>query len=232
MQNLLKDSVNGLLGVFGLRLIRVASPEAMLDPALRSIARGLSTREHNTSENMDAIYSDPNLMTHYFTPKRLAFYHQVRERLVRLAIQPTDVLDVGCGSGHLLVEVKNIFPAARLQGVDFSPESIRVARRLNPALEFNVMSIFDVEQLHRQFDLILCTEVIEHLEEADRAVEKLVAVCRPGGTIVITAPHGRRDTFAGHFNFWTPESFCREFRAMKPEVEEFESYLFIVIRPD
>ncbi|MBI4470325.1 MAG: class I SAM-dependent methyltransferase [Acidobacteria bacterium] len=197
---------------------------------MRSLVKGLSVKEHNSRENMDAIYADPNLMTHYFTPERLAFYRQVRGRLLRLAVEPSDVLDVGCGSGHLLAEVKKLFPSARLMGVDFSPESIKVARRLNPALVFEVLSIFDVEKLGRQYDLILCTELIEHLEEADIALEKLVAICRPGGAIVITVPHGRKDAFLGHFNFWTPESFRREFRKWQPYIGEFENYLFIVIR--
>jgi len=230
MRQVFKDWIQGLLGSFGLRLSRVQNPNAILDPAVRSIAKGISTRQHNSRENMDAIYADPNLLTHYFTKERLAFYHQVSERLMRLKIQPAEVLDVGCGSGHLLMEVKKIFPAAKLQGVDFSPESIRLARQLTPGLSFEVLSIFEVENLDRQFDLVLCTEVLEHLEEADLAMKKLLAVLRPGGALVITVPQGRKDTFAGHFNFWTPESFRREFRALKPEIEEFEGYLFIFIR--
>jgi 2-polyprenyl-3-methyl-5-hydroxy-6-metoxy-1,4-benzoquinol methylase len=225
-----KRLINGFLGCFGFQLNRVPHPDAGVDPVARSFAKGNTTKSHNTARNMDEFYADPNLMTHYFTKERLAFYRQVRDRLTRLKISPADVLDVGCGSGHLLSEVKAVFPAAHLTGVDFSPESIKLARKLHPALAFDVLSIFDVEQLGRQFDLILCTEVIEHLEEAGAAVEKLLAVCRPGGAVVITVPEGRRDTFAGHFNFWTPESFRREFRHLNPQVEEFASYLFIVIQ--
>jgi len=226
---MLKDWIQGFFGSFGLRVSRIQDPNAILDPAVRSIAKGTSTRQHNSRENMDAIYADPNLLTHYFTKERLAFYQQVSERLMRLKILPADVLDVGCGSGHLLMEVKKLFPAAQLQGVDFSPESIRIARHLSPDLSFEVLSIFEVDNLGRQFDLVLCTEVLEHLEEADVAMKKLLTVVRPGGALVITVPQGRKDTFAGHFNFWTPESFQREFRALKPEIEEFEGYLFIFI---
>jgi 2-polyprenyl-3-methyl-5-hydroxy-6-metoxy-1,4-benzoquinol methylase len=232
MYQTLKSSVNRCLSVFGLRLNRVMSASRILDPAQRSIAMGNSTQSHNSRENMDAIYADPNLLTHYFTPERLSFYTAVREHLSGLAINPSSILDVGCGSGHLLDEVKTIFPSAEMMGVDFSPESIRVAQRLFPTGCFRILSIFDLEQLDRQFDLVLCTEVIEHLEEATLAVDKLVAACRPGGTIVITVPHGRHDTFSGHFNFWTPESFRREFRSHKPFVVEHASYLFATIRSE
>lgn len=222
--------INSLLGRFGLRLSRLQNPDGILDPAARSIAKGLSTRAHNSRENMDAFYADPHLLTHYFTKERLAFYTQVRQQLEQLELRPANVLDVGCGSGHLLAGLKDLYPAAGMTGVDFSAESIKLARQLHPALTFDVLSIFELDRLGREFDLVLCTEVIEHLEEADMAVESLLSRCRTGGTLVITVPHGRRDTFAGHFNFWTPESFRREFRKLNPSVQEFESYLFIVIR--
>ena len=226
---MLKDLIQGYLGSFGLRLSRIHDPDAILDPAVRSIAKGASPHQHNSRENMDVIYADPNLLTHYFTKQRLAFYQQVSERLIRLKLQPADILDVGCGSGHLLMEAKKLFPAARLQGVDFSPEANRLARQISPGLSFDILSIFELEKLGRQFDLVLCTEVLEHLEEADRAMKKLLAISHPGATLVITVPQGRKDTFAGHFNFWTRESFRREFQALKPAIEEFGDYLFIVI---
>jgi len=220
--------INACLGVFGLRLSRIHNPDAIRDPAARAIAKGLSTREYNTPDSMDAFYADPHLMTHYFTNDRLAFYPSVCDHLTRLNIRPVDVLDVGCGSGHLLAALQKTFPGARLHGIDSSPEAIRLARHLNPAFWFETVSIFDVEKLGRRFDLILCTEVLEHLEAADVAIRRMLGVCRPGGTIVITVPDGRRDTFAGHFNFWTPESFRREFHSVKWDIQEFDTTLVIV----
>jgi SAM-dependent methyltransferase len=220
--------INGCLGVFGLRVSRVHNPDAIRDPAVRAIAKGLSTRQYNTPESMDAFYTDPHLMTHYFTHDRLAFYPAVCDHLTRLNIRPVDVLDVGCGSGHLLAALQQVFPEARLHGIDSSPEAIRLAHHLNPAFWFETVSIFDLEELGRQFDLVLCTEVLEHLEAADVAIRRLLGVCRPGGTMVITVPDGRRDTFAGHFNFWTPESFRREFNSLKWDIEELDTTLLIV----
>ena len=220
--------INGCLGVFGLRLSRVQNPDTILDPANRAIAKGRSTRKYNTPASMDEFYTDPHLMTHYFTNDRLAFYSSVRDHLARLNIRPVDVLDVGCGSGHLLAALREVFPGARLHGIDSSPESIRLARQLNPGLWFETVNVLDLEDLGRQFDLILCTEVLEHVEAADVAIKRMLGVCRPGGTIVITVPDGRRDTFAGHFNFWTPESFRREFHSLHWEIEELDTVLVIV----
>jgi 2-polyprenyl-3-methyl-5-hydroxy-6-metoxy-1,4-benzoquinol methylase len=95
-----------------------------LSNALLSISRGVSTAQHNSLENMDEFYSNPHLLTHYFTPERLDFYRTVCRRLGRLDIQPTSVLDVGRGSGHLLAQIRELWPNARLKGVDFSGRSI------------------------------------------------------------------------------------------------------------
>src|SRR5439155_21452263 len=103
---------------------------------------------------------------------------------------------------------------------------INIARALEPFSDFKVLSIFELEKLGRQFDLVICTEVIEHLEDADVAVANLLAVCRSGGTVAITVPQCRQDTFAGHFNFWTSESFRRDFRMYGSAVRDLGSYLF------
>jgi 2-polyprenyl-3-methyl-5-hydroxy-6-metoxy-1,4-benzoquinol methylase len=221
--------VNRALGCCGLKLVRAPRLED-LDPAARSIARGLSTSQHNSQENMDAFYADPSLLETYFTSERLCFYKEVVSRVEALGLSPASVLDVGCGSGHLLAHLHKTWPGACLLGVDFSSKSVDLAQRLQPALEFRQCSIFELDRLGRTFDLVICTEVLEHLEEAGMAMEQLVSVCRPDGCVVITVPEGRGDTFAGHFNFWTPESFRREFRRWRPEVSVFGNYLFAVMR--
>jgi 2-polyprenyl-3-methyl-5-hydroxy-6-metoxy-1,4-benzoquinol methylase len=222
--------INRLLGFFGLRLTRVIRLRD-LDPATRSIARGLSTSEHNSRENMDNFYSDSELLKTYFTPNRLGFYSDVTKRIANLQLHPSSVLDVGSGSGHLLAGIKDLYPNATMLGVDFSEASVTLAKRLQPGITFQPCSIFDLDQLGGTYDLVICTEVLEHLEKADVALSKLVRMCATGGTIVITVPNGRTDTFAGHFNFWTPESFSREFSQWRPKVTVIGAFLFIVIRP-
>lgn len=46
------------------------------------------------------------------------------------------------------------------------------------------------------FDAVLCTEVLEHVVDPVRAVEKLVRLLRPGGTLIITAPFNSLTHFA------------------------------------
>jgi 2-polyprenyl-3-methyl-5-hydroxy-6-metoxy-1,4-benzoquinol methylase len=229
VKKLLAKAVNGLLGIAGLRLVRSQPAEDRLDLAADIAVRGLTPTEHNSRENMDAFYADPRLLEQYFDRDRLAFYEDVSGAVAGLGVSPASLLDVGCGSGHLLERLRRQFPAADLLGVDFSGESVKLARKLHSGIDFQVRSIFELDRLGRQFDLVLCTEVLEHLEDADVALEQLIKTCAPGGRVVITVPDGRNDSFVGHVNFWTAESFVREFRRFQPDVTPMGRFLFIAI---
>jgi hypothetical protein len=49
--------------------------------------------------------------------------------------------------------------------------------------------------------------VLEHLLYPGKALLNLVSAIKPGGGLLITVPDGRKDTYSGHINFWSPESW-------------------------
>ena len=99
------------------------------------------------------------------------------------------VLDVGCGNGPLT------FPVAALGldvvGVDVNAASIernRAAARF-PNARFAVVpgATFD---LGETFDLIICSEVLEHLDAPQPLVDSIARHLAPGGTLLVTVPNG------------------------------------------
>jgi SAM-dependent methyltransferase len=58
-----------------------------------------------------------------------------------------------------------------------------------------VCDLYDIPE-DEKFDAVLCTEVLEHVVDPVRAVEKLVRLLRPGGTLIITAPFNSLTHFA------------------------------------
>ena len=84
-----------------------------------------------------------------------------------LKASPADIHELGCGEGHLVIEWVRQGMAAR--GSDFSGKVIDIARenalhaRLNPSL-FSVRDIYDVQPETDAADLIVCSEVMEHLK--------------------------------------------------------------------
>jgi SAM-dependent methyltransferase len=129
-----------------------------------------------------------------------------RRRLIRkLALEfmprAASVIDVGCGQGQLLVELRRALPGARLTGADLSAESRRKAAQRCP--EARILSLdldgdgfdFDHEDLISAFDFAVCSEVLEHLEHDRLGAARLARLLTPGGVAVVTVPGGKKSRF-------------------------------------
>ena len=65
------------------------------------------------------------------------------------------VLEIGCGTGELLAQVKG----NKKVGIDFSPRMIDEARKQFPNLEFHVMDAHDIT-LNEKFDVIVLSNLV------------------------------------------------------------------------
>ncbi len=144
----------------------------------------------------------------------------VRHRLVLREARPwlqgrVRVLDVGCGNGALLAEICAIHPEANVTGVDFS----RAAFDAAPPQLAGRLLVGDVTKLPellqgQSFDLVLCCEVLEHVEDPAAVLAGIAGVAREGAGIVITVPARQRywsslDEAAGHLRRFEPDAFQR-----------------------
>ena len=156
----------------------------------------------NTRRAYERVYGDDRLLSEYLVPGRVAFYAEVAEAAA--AGDPRSVVDVGCGAGNLLQEVVEKAAPSRVVGIDYAAAGVRRAQKLVPSGEFHAQSLYDV-RLPETFDLVLCTEVLEHLSDPDAAMDVLTRLCAASGTILITVPDGAEDEWEGHLNFWSEE---------------------------
>ncbi len=168
-----------------------------------------SAVEFNSRENMDSFFGNPGVVDVYLSPERRTFFSSVIGLLVARGIKADSkrIADVGCGTGHLLEAAKRVYPGASLAGFEYSSSALRIARELLPGAQFQEFDIYEGLKGSERFDLVLCTEVLEHLLYPDRALENLVAMLPAHGTLLLTVPNGRTDTYEGHINFWSPESW-------------------------
>jgi len=102
-------------------------------------------------------------------------------------LQPSSVLDVGCGTGVLLQELKEVFPTARFAGVDFAHETMAANAGEMPWCRFDVLDIARAS-LPERFDLVVCSEVLEHVKDDDAGLANLAAMT--GKHLMITVPTG------------------------------------------
>jgi SAM-dependent methyltransferase len=104
--------------------------------------------------------------------------------------RPRDILDVGCGTGvQLTLPLAAEFPAITLVGVDSDERSLAWARE-NAAAPNLRYATPDELSGERRFDLVVASEVLEHVDEPARFLTDLGARVAPGGRLVVTVPNG------------------------------------------
>ena len=97
------------------------------------------------------------------------------------------MLDVGCGSGHVCLAFARAFPKAAITGIDPDAESIRRARELSSAIDFQVTTAGKVER-GEGFDLITLCDCIHDLAEPVKTLREVRALLRPDGTLFVVEP--------------------------------------------
>lgn len=154
----------------------------------------------NTREAFNWFFAqDDYIDRHYLDATRLALYGEIADYCTKLS-GIVKVLDVGCGTGHMLKALVNRLPDIEIYGIDFAESAIRKAKQLLPTGQFTVQDIYISHGLPGKFDLVLCIETLEHLREPEKVVAKL---CQAGRHVVITVPNGTIDTSTSHIHRWS-----------------------------
>jgi SAM-dependent methyltransferase len=109
-------------------------------------------------------------------------------------------------------------PAAVVHGADVSPAALvraRSACREAHLFELDLASLdFDAEQADRfgRFDVVICSEVLEHLADDALGLERLGKFLAPGGQLIMSVPGGERTRFdraIGHLRHYDRRSLAR-----------------------
>jgi 2-polyprenyl-3-methyl-5-hydroxy-6-metoxy-1,4-benzoquinol methylase len=87
--------------------------------------------------------------------------------------QTIDLLDVGCGEGFTLAMLHKEMPDLSLYGFDISQEAINLAREKVPAAACICGDIYNIPFADKRFDVVLCSEVLEHLDSPIAAIEQI-----------------------------------------------------------
>ena len=143
--------------------------------------------------------------------------------LVRLSGCST-ALEAGCGEGHLSALMAK--EGLKVKGFDLSPDIVATARHLqgeSGQLSFRQGSVYDLGKgSDDQAPLVVCCEVLEHLEEPEQALEAVA--CAALEKVILSVPReplwcalnmARGKYLAdwgntpGHLQHWSQTSFLR-----------------------
>ena len=145
------------------------------------------TVEYNTG-NMKK-YKTGNPLKRYLVRKFDALLLEMLQQLHEEGqmCSPVRVLDAGCGEGFFASQIKERFSEWNVVGLDGAEEAIRIAKRTVPDIEFHVGNIYEMPFEDKVFDIVVCSEVLEHLEYPEKAVEELKRVANKG--LLLSVPH-------------------------------------------
>jgi GT2 family glycosyltransferase/SAM-dependent methyltransferase len=133
-------------------------------------------------------------------------------RLIRrmlLGLSYKSVLDVSCGEGTMIRELFGDRDDLRIVGTDISSAALEMARRKNPGVDFRFLDLND-GPLPERFDLVVCSEVIEHVPDDENAVRVLAQMA--GRYLLITTLGGRmrsHEKDIGHQRNYDPDQLER-----------------------
>lgn len=167
----------------------------------------------------------------WFIGRRALF----RKEIARLMLEPqVQVLDVGCGTGANL-RLLDTFDFAAVVGVDSSP----IAQFHCHQKGLGPVYLGDIRDLpfeDKSFDLVLATDVLEHVGEDDAAVRQIHRVVKPGGHVLVTVPTfmclwGFQDIVSQHKRRYRLNEISARLRAEGFEIRSRYYFNFLLFLP-
>jgi SAM-dependent methyltransferase len=150
-------------------------------------------------EARERIYDQPfyPVVTHFtyaMQPSATARLNFVREVVHSIPSRSAAVADLGCGSGVILTEVLMMKPLWSGAGLDISLEAVNYAGRLAAhkgvaaRADFRVGDVTRLPYEDESLDLVIASEIIEHMPDPEGVVEEITRVLKPGGRLILTMP--------------------------------------------
>lgn len=118
--------------------------------------------------------------------------------------QQAKILDLGCGSGTLALQLAQRFPGADIVGCDADPRILAQARQkdVGRRVEWTECSSTHLPLANATFDCVFCTLLLHHLNSAEtlRTLQEARRILRPSGMLYV-ADYGQPSSFLARLQF-------------------------------
>jgi 2-polyprenyl-6-hydroxyphenyl methylase / 3-demethylubiquinone-9 3-methyltransferase len=142
---------------------------------------------------------------HQINPLRIAWLRDLLVRHFKTSPPPDEpplsgltILDIGCGAGLLAEPLSRL--GAEVTGLDPAPGNIEAARRhaeeTGAKLSYRAATLEQLADEGASFDVVLAMEVVEHVRDPKRFVERACSLARPGGLFAASTLNRTLKSFA------------------------------------
>lgn len=157
--------------------------------------------------------------------------------LISLAkpLSPKTILDAGCGEGFTMHNLVKNKIGQTVTGIEFSEDAITLGKKLFPSLDIKQGSAYDLPYKDASFDLVVCTEVLEHLEDPKKVLKEALRVTKRYAIFSVpNEPFFMLSNFLrgknllrlgndpGHINHWTILSFQNFLKKNQVKIKELK----------
>lgn len=192
---------------YDMRTNRLKLPEQLL-------SKPLSELDDNEINYLISVGKNNDLKTHYF---------KVRDELPRVqavlgflrSVIPESLLDVGSGRGVFLFPFMSEFTGVSVAALDILPYRVELLNDIHNGGTANLRAynenICTWNEISGSFDIVTLLEVLEHIPEAEKAVENAVRLARR--YVVVSVP-SHADSNPEHIHLFTKEKLTAMFNAV------------------
>jgi 2-polyprenyl-3-methyl-5-hydroxy-6-metoxy-1,4-benzoquinol methylase len=142
--------------------------------------------------NDEYAESDPYTVEQNITSE----FHRRRTKLtvdlvreaVSLRQNTPQILDLGCGQGHITENIRQSLKGAEITGLDYSISAIEYATEHFPQIDFAVGDAYDSPYATGYFDVVVCNNLWEHVPDPLFLLSRIRRIIKPGGYIIVSTP--------------------------------------------
>jgi len=137
--------------------------------------------KNSTNQNIAGNYYNKYESKNPLVRMLMANFHKILFSLIA-QINPREILELGCGEGYLAVLLKKNFKKIDIEASDVEKEVIDLARseskKRGYQIRYSVESVYSLKRKDNSYDVVLASEVLEHLETPDKAIKEIKRVSR------------------------------------------------------
>ena len=179
----------------------------------------------------------------YFKLERNHWWFKVRLKILKIHLKnlidkhnianDIKILNVGAGTGFTS---EMLMSFGKTTSVEYDQDCCKLVKE-KTGMEFENHSITELPYANNAFDIVTAFDVIEHIEDDEKAVSELLRVTKKGGVIVTTVPAynflwSQHDEINHHFRRYTKKTYLKLWMPHDEVILDYNSYFnFILFLP-
>jgi SAM-dependent methyltransferase len=122
-------------------------------------------------------------------PDRARRQARILAEVLRTVTAPGVIVDIGCGDGLATSVAAQLSPGHRFVGLDWSKDAIRQASARGLSIVRAGVDGSSLPISAQAADVVIMSELIEHLVDTDSALDQAWRVLKPGGSLLLSTPN-------------------------------------------